>query len=1372
MTILPRATILFLTTVLLAALPGRLLAQSQFIPRFQHFGVEEGLSQSSSVCLAQDHEGFLWVGTYAGLNRFDGYGFKIYASDQNAPGSLVDSNIRALMVDDAGTLWVGTRNGGLSRHDAVSDTFVNFLNDPSDPASIPSNEVQIVHQDSRGVIRVGTAAGMAEIQKSTGAFRPIPQASDTAKGNKEIVSITEDDQGRIWAASRHMVFRLDQTAGVLVPVVNGKLAEDLLQAEINQVFPEGRDVLWLACDVSGIFRLDLNSGRVERHLATTGVFKLLRDRWGALWAATARGVGRLVEKGESRHFELFPHNSYDPDTVSQNDVISLLEDDSGILWAGTYSGGLNKLIPGSRWFASYRHIPGDPGSLPGKEVSAVCPGRDGSLWVGMRYAGLVRMDQSRAVIERFVHDPANPKSLAENQVNCVMEDSRGRIWVGTVESGISVLDRSTGTFTQFRHDPNDPRSLSQDKIWWLLEDKGGLVWAGTSKGGLNRLDPATGTVTRYRNDPRNPSSISHDRVRHIMQSHDGALWIGTNAGLNRFDPTTETFTHWLNDPKDPESLSNDRVTPIVEDPSGLLWVGTDSGLNRFDPATGKFRRYTVHDGLADDGIQGMAMDDKGRLWMSTFKGISRLDPASGEIRNYTRRDGLVGVEFYMNAFSQSASGEMFFGGFSGINAFFPEGVTPNLHAPPVALTGLLVNNQPRALLCPADPAKPGYGVQVKLSPTDQSLTMEFAATDYADSPRNRYVYKLEGFDTGWVDRGAAHQATYTNLDPGRYRFLVKGCNNEGLWTDRPLVMSLEVIPPFWKTLWFKSMLLFGCLGGIYSVYSMRLRALKARRRELEETVANQTASLRIEIQERVKTEDELRESQQSFQAIFQYSPLAVAISSRFDSRMLQVNNAFCTLTGYPAEEILGRNAAELGMWEDMAARKKIVDEVIAQKAVLNRELGIYDHAGRRMHVLCSAALIDVFDEPCILWLLSDITERKNLEMELVDARERAEAASQAKSDFLANVSHEIRSPLSAILGLTELSLRENPPERLRVHLEKVTSASHVLLGVINDLLDLSKIEAGKMELCPAPFSLKAILDRLADIYVAKAGEKGLGFTVSVQDGLTDALVGDSLRLEQVLINLAGNAVKFTNQGQVEVDVAGSRPSPGMMELAFSVRDTGIGMTKQQLERIFNPFIQAESSTSRRFGGTGLGLSIVHRLVVMMGGDITVRSEPDQGSAFSFTVVFEEDAEGAACQSSEPGQSPGISGVRALVVDDNDLNRELTVELLKMAGALPEAASSGHEALEMLDRGKYDVALLDVQMPVMDGYELARTIRNHPSHNGLVLLALTAHAMSGDKERCLAAGMNGYLTKPIMPEILFSTLRRKLGLEGAIQAASN
>jgi len=1328
------------------------LAQDRFLPRFQRYGIDEGLSQSSAVCMTQDNEGFLWIGTYSGLNRFDGRTFTIYSSEH-----LSDSNIRSLAVDSAGTLWAGTRSGGLMRYDKPSNAFASFLFAADDPASIPSNEVHVIHEARDGVLRVGTAGGLAEMDRATGRFRRIPRAEPAAK-EADIVAIAQDHQGVIWASSRQALFTLDQERGVLVPVDWPGLTEALVGAQINQLYPDDGSVLWIVSDVRGIFRLDLAKGRTERHIQNSGAFRILRDRSGTLWAATSLGVGRLLENGAERRFEFFPHTPYIQDSVSQNDVISLLEDESGILWFGTYSAGVSKLIPGSRWFAVYRQTPGSPGGLPGKEVGAVHLDRGGGLWVGMRYAGVVRLDEHRRITEAYRHDPADPESLSDDMINCIMEDSRGRVWIGTVENGISILDRATGRFSHLRHDRRDPTTLSQDKIWWLFEDASGVVWAGTSKGGLNRIDPDTRKVTRFLNDPERPDSISHDRVRHIIQSRDGALWIGTNGGINRFDPRTGVFRNWRNDPHNPKSLSNDRVTPIVEDVSGKFWVGTDGGLNLFDPVTGECRRWTERDGLTDDGIQGLALDAQGRVWMSTFKGISRLDPATGAIRNFTRGDGLVGLEFYMNAFHKGPAGNMVFGGFSGVNEFDPAKVVPNLHVPRTALAGLKVNNHPHPLAAPGGPA------DVTLHPGDMSVTFEFASLDFTNPQKNRFAYRLEGFDTEWVDAAGSSTANYTNLDPGRYTFLAKSSNDEGLWSTSPLAVSLVVTPPVWRTLWFKAAALLAAVFAVWAVYAWRLKALKARRAELEETVSRQVASLRHEIEERVRVEKDLRESQRSFQAIFQYSPVSVVISSLHGGRVIQVNEAFCALTGYDAREIIDDAGAELAIWYNLADRKAMLDDLARHKVVLNRELAFHhrDDPDRVLPVLSSAAIIEVFNEPSVLWLFADISERKRLETELIAARERAEASNQAKSDFLANVSHEIRSPMNAILGLTDLALRQNPPRELRGHLEKVGSAGHVLMGIINDLLDLSKIEAGKMELQPTPFRLSSVLDTVRDIYSAKAAEKNLRFEVAMQDDLPDALIGDHLRLEQVLINLVGNALKFTSSGGVSLHASAGARNQDALQVVFTVRDTGIGMTQEQMERIFSPFVQAESSTSRRYGGTGLGLSIVRRMAALMDGDVSVTSVPGQGSVFTFRASLSVDR----CDEIHPvpaqGDHSALKGVKVLVVDDNRLNRELTEALLANVGMAPATAESGARALEMIARERYAAILLDVQMPVMDGYDLARAIRQRQDGHAPLLLALTAHAMSGDRERCLEAGMDGYLTKPVLPETLYTTLARALG----------
>ncbi|WP_243438252.1 two-component regulator propeller domain-containing protein [Fundidesulfovibrio soli] len=1338
--------------------PARALAaQEGYVPRFQHFGVEDGLAQSSAVCLAQDSQGFLWVGTYAGLSRFDGYGFRNFTAGPDGRSGLADNNIRSLTVSRDGTLWVGTRSGGLSRYDGASQTFSSYLNNPSDLGSVPSNEIHAIHEAPNGIMLLGTSLGLAEWSPLLN--RCLARAGgELPKGARDVVSIAQTPSGVIWVASRKQVSRYDLDAHALHPLENKELSKVLSRSGASALFADGEGTLWVGTETAGLLRVDLGSGKVESFLPDAYIYRMLRDSRGDLWAASDKGLARYRVGDGVEGFELFASNPFDPDSLSQNDAMSLLEDASGILWVGTYSGGLNKLVPGARYFSSYRKIPGDSNSLPGREVSAVLRDREGLVWVGTRYDGLACMGGGdapgrRKVLKVYRHDPKTPDSLAEDSINCLMEDSKGRIWVGTVDSGLSVLDKKTGRFTTYSHNPADPNSLSQDKIWCLLEDTDGIIWVGTSKAGLNRLNPATGKVTRYMHDASDPCSISHDRVRRIVQARDGSLLIGTNAGLNRMDRGTGKFTHWSNEPGNPGSLSNDRVTPILEDPSGTLWIGTDNGLNRYNPDTGLFTRYGVAQGLADDGIQGLAMDGAGEVWMSTFKGISRLNPEMGDVRNYSRRDGLVGLEFTMNAYYQAADGELFFGGFSGLNSFYPSQVEANVHAPPVAICELRVNNRPRPL-----PGYPKAG-EVRLEPGDHSLGIDFSGMDFANTGRNRYAYMLEGFDASWVDSGQVHSATYTNLDPGSYRFLVKAANNEGFWGGETEILSAVVVPPYWRTLWFKSLLGLMALGVAYSGYAWRLGSLKARRLELEQTVARQTASLRHEIDERVKAEAELRESQQSFQAIFQYSPVAVIISSMADGRLIQVNNAFCSLMGQPVEELLGRTGLEIGLWEGPEQRRDVVEKLRERRLLLNMELGTITRGGRRIYTLCSVAVVDLFKEPCALWLISDISDRKTLEEEIIAARERAEAANQAKSDFLANVSHEIRSPLNAILGLTELAINRGPEPELRSLLEKVTSASHVLLGVINDLLDISKIEAGRMELCPAPFSLRAVLTRLRDIFEHKAQEKGVGFSVEIGPDIPESVLGDSLRLEQVLINLVGNAVKFTEKGGVSVSAGCEQEPDGSVLLRCTVRDSGIGLTPEQLEKVFQPFVQAEGSTSRRFGGTGLGLSIVSRLVAMMGGEVTVQSEPGQGSAFTFTARFAPDAGAGATEAANARALASLQGLRVLVVDDNDLNRELTTELVRMAGMEPTPAAGGREALELLENNSFDIALLDVQMPVMDGYQLARAIRDRHDGRRMLLLALTAHAMSGDREKCVAAGMDDYLTKPVMPDVLFSTIGR-------------
>lgn len=515
--------------------------------------------------------------------------------------------------------------------------------------------------------------------------------------------------------------------------------------------------------------------------------------------------------------------------------------------------------------------------------------------------------------------------------------------------------------------------------------------------------------------------------------------------------------------------------------------------------------------------------------------------------------------------------------------------------------------------------------------------------------------------------------------------------------------------------------------------------------------------------------------------IVEQSPLSVVMTDT-DANITYVNHFFEQLTGYSAEEVKGHNPRIL---KTEITRQEIFNEM------WNSLKSGYDWEGE----LCNkkkdgtqywekAHLFPIFSREGevvqFAGIKEDITTRKLFEEELKLAKSQAEAASRAKSEFLANMSHEIRTPMNAITGISYLVLKTDLDQQQRDYLNKIRNAADSLLGIINDVLDFSKIEAGRLELEHLDFSLSDILEKIGDQVVLKAEEKGNEILLSIAPEIPSRLVGDPLRLGQVINNLVSNAVKFTEQGRIAVTVAPvSRVGTENIELVFKVSDTGIGMSQEHIERIFAPFEQADSSTTRKYGGTGLGLTIVKRLVELMGGTLQVESEEGVGSTFSFTVSLglssiatspnpsgivermkkNAVADNASAQNAQVNLGiDQLAGLRVLIVEDNSINREIMLEMLKQVGVMAECAFDGQEAVDKVaSSAGFDAVLMDLQMPIMDGYQATGLIRQMKSAEDLPIIAITAHVMAKDRERCLAAGMDGHVSKPVYAEELYTAL---------------
>ncbi|MDR2727386.1 MAG: response regulator [Deltaproteobacteria bacterium] len=407
----------------------------------------------------------------------------------------------------------------------------------------------------------------------------------------------------------------------------------------------------------------------------------------------------------------------------------------------------------------------------------------------------------------------------------------------------------------------------------------------------------------------------------------------------------------------------------------------------------------------------------------------------------------------------------------------------------------------------------------------------------------------------------------------------------------------------------------------------------------------------------------------------------------------------------------------------------------------------------------------------VLALLLDLREQKRTEQHLLEAKEEAEKASRAKTEFLSNMSHEIRTPLNAVLGYAHLILKNDMGYEQRSMMLKLQAAGMGLLGILNDILDVAKIEAGKLDLERITFSLTELIMTQQQLHTPVAEKKGLVFLVNIDDTLPDRLIGDPIRLQQILTNLISNAMKFTTEGEVELDIKRISSTESTETMHFSVRDTGIGMTSEQSLRIFETFTQADSSTTRKYGGTGLGVTICRKLVRLMGGDdLHVRSVADKGSTFFFTLIFPRAAEQEI--RFEPKQTDtelSLLGMRILLVEDNDLNQEIAMTLLGDEGAEVRLAVNGEEAVRMVQEEPFDVVLMDILMPVMDGLTAARAIRElaathpHLEQGALPIIAMTANAMAEDRNRSILAGMDGHISKPMDPKVLLHLLRDLCGI---------
>jgi two-component sensor histidine kinase/ligand-binding sensor domain-containing protein len=816
--------------------------------RFESLSIEQGLSQSTVVAILQDRKGFLWFGTDNGLNRFDGYDFRVFRNDPSDPASIGDSKIVALLEDSRGDIWVGTAGNGLNRMVRSAGggplEFDRFAHDPANAASLGGAYVNALYEDRFGdiwvglddgglnrLVRAGRPGGPVSFVRYLGApGRPTP---------RQVTSIGEDDVGELWVGAVDGLYLFDRGSG-----------------SFRRFGPDPHD---------------------PRSLSHEYVRCLRRDLLGTLWIGTdGGGLNEIVpgrKPGAGPVFLKFRHDEEDPNSLPGDAVEAICEDRSGVLWVGLYYGGLGKLVmnddPGAdrekRPFIHYYSRPSDPDGLSSGPVNAILEDRRGALWVGTDGGGLSVAEppsdkEDPVKFAHFRHDPKNPGSLSDDVVTALFEDSRGDIWVGTFTGGLNRLagglrGKTPPVFMHYKHDPLDSLSLSNDFVMSFLEDRAGTLWVGTIDRGLNCFDKATGKFTRFPGNSTSLTTLSDDSVFTMDEDPSGDFWIGTADGLNRMDPKTGTIIRYLNDPDDPRSIGGNNIRALFTDRNGSLWIGTDGGgLNKMLPRNGagaptRFLRYRIKNGLPSDVIFGILEDGRGRLWLSTDAGLSCFDPDRETFRNYGKLDGLQSNEFHRGASFMNRAGEMFFGGSHGFNVFRPENVRDNRVPPQVVIKDFQLFNRSVPI---GKARRRAFALRrsiletdaVELGHQDNSLSFEYSALHYVSPDRNEYAYKLEGLEKDWNRVGNRRFATYSALPPGTYTFRVKAANGDGVWNEIGATLRVVIRHPFWKLWWFQTMAVVVGLGLLAALINYWTRIASERARKLERTVEERTAELR------------------------------------------------------------------------------------------------------------------------------------------------------------------------------------------------------------------------------------------------------------------------------------------------------------------------------------------------------------------------------------------------------------------------------------------------------------------------------------------------------------------------------------------------
>lgn len=1115
-----------------------LFAQGKLM-RFAQVNVEQKAANSNILCLLQDSRGMMWMGTTDGLAKYDGYKFTLYEHDNNDKNSLIDNHINAIAEDKEGNLWLGTSNG-LSKFVYNQERFTNFLIDSLNPDRNRANALFI---DPKGYLWIGTDGGglarFTELENRFSFFDYQPLNKDPRENaHRKIKAISQDRFGQLWLATGYGLFRFATnevqssatgTNGFTHFVHNPNEPNSLSSNQVVTVLADFSGDVWVGNAEGEINKLDRNTGNFIRKPYQKGIdFSLVnvnaiyQTTDGLVWfGGYGTGLNSIdLNTGDVKRY--FADTNI-PFSISSNDITRIYEDSAGILWIATAGGGLNKLDRKQSKFDVYLLQEQNVGLGLGKRnVKAIWEDKQGNIWIGTANAGLSKYDKKTGNYTYFQNQANNTNSLSDNRITVLLEDKRGILWVGT-NKGLNEINANGKQvkITRYLANPESNNAIPDEVITALAEDQDGNIWIGTLDG-LAKLKYEEKAFSIYKKDFKLPKTLTNNMIRCLgFASPDakgkvGDLWIGTEGGgLNQMKLQNAIFNSFQYSYQKQGSISDNRVSSLYVDRYGKIWVGTfHGGLDLLEIEKNQFTHFSARTGISSV-IYGIIEDNHNNLWLSGHRGLYRFDILKQQVtRSYDVNDGLPTDEFNLGAFHKGRSGTFYFGSVNGMISFNPDNLPDKKYEPRIIITDFKVFNESVKVNSKDNKFLTEHisvAKEVNIFDEDYSFSFEFAALDYTAPNRIIYEYKLEGGDAmynQWVKTDANNRtATFNNLPHGKYKFVLRATNSDGVIGNQTKSIQINVMLPFWRTWWFQSLMVILLVAAIFAYNYYRIEKIKESKEKLEGIIATRT------------------------------------------------------------QELSMRNA-----------QIEQQNELLASK---NQDL------------------------------LSVNEKLRQSELDLGELN-------STKNRFFSILAHDLRSPMNSMKGFSNLLSNfadQLSPDEIKQTAKSLDETIKISSRYLENLLTWARSQMNSIEFRPQGIFLSETVQNVVEVLQNNANHKHI--KLDVEDSLEVKLFADQNQLNVIVTNLISNAIKFTYEGGTITVGASTDAEEGMAEIF--VRDTGTGMSPEVVAKIFRIDSKHTMKGTQGEAGTGLGLLLCREFVEKNGGKIWVESTEGVGSTFKFTI---------------------------------------------------------------------------------------------------------------------------------------------------------